>query len=315
MPSAPYSKPAVRAGWCDTGVNSTTGDIYDPDQYESGAVTSVTKGWSASSTPPARQFMNWVLNYCMDGIRYLCAAGVATWDTLETYVAGNLTIGSDQKLYQAKAQSTGQSPLNYPSVTTYWGIPQVPTAPTLDYSYNIANTAFVTSAVASGVNSAETYTVTSINTLLASSDTFTGNPTFSGNPYLSGAATVAAPASESDNTTRIPSTAWVQALLATQFTGSLTGNGYYQFSGGLIIKWGVVLSSSGSTASVTYPSGSGGAFPNATLIVIPVLLQSSVSAPATGVAVTPLASYPTASGFNAVVGNSGFGFYWLAIGH
>ena len=83
MTAVVYSKPAVRNAWGD---QATSADLVDPGDAFAAA------GWPQSTTPPARQYFNWALNYSMAGIRYLCQNGVAAWDTAEEYPANAITI-------------------------------------------------------------------------------------------------------------------------------------------------------------------------------------------------------------------------------
>ena len=230
MPSAPYTKPAVRAGWADTASGwsspSITSDVYDPDSYAGGTVSA---GWTQTTTPPARQFFNWVLNYVMDGVRYLCGQGVATWDTLETYVVGATTLGSDKVLYRCILQHSGRDPSSGGN-PTYWAAPQVPTATSpqpvgtvsgFDNGKQIANTAFVTSALTTAVSTSEAFTSAAVAPLAPiASPGFTGTPT-------------APTAATNTSSTQLATTAFANP------GASLTANGYQKLPSGLILQWGL----------------------------------------------------------------------------
>jgi hypothetical protein len=109
------SKPTVRTPWADSATPNSA-DFKDPDTVTAGFTAA---GWPLSSTPPARPFWNWVLNYCMNGIRYLCRRGIADWDSTETYASGGVVIGSDGQVYQSLVNSNiNQAPPTSPSA---WG--------------------------------------------------------------------------------------------------------------------------------------------------------------------------------------------------
>jgi hypothetical protein len=101
------TKPAVRDAWADDAIPTT--DIVDPGN------SFVEAGWQESSTPPARQYFNWVLNYLMNGIRYLCRRGIPDYDAAETYLANDITRGPDNLLYSSLlAGNTGNTPASSP---------------------------------------------------------------------------------------------------------------------------------------------------------------------------------------------------------
>jgi hypothetical protein len=105
------TKPTVRDAWADNAIPTT--DIIDPGN------PFVSAGWPLSSTPPARQIFNWVLNYCMNGIRYLCQRGIPDWDSTETYAIGGIAIGSDGQVYQSLVN--GNTNLAPPTSPAAWG--------------------------------------------------------------------------------------------------------------------------------------------------------------------------------------------------
>jgi hypothetical protein len=104
-----YAKPVVRDAWAD---EAASGDIADPGN------TFVAAGWLSSSTPPARQFFNFALNYPSEGIRYFSQRGIVDWDTLETYAIGAV-VQSGGVIYRSVVNSnTGHTPATSPS---QWG--------------------------------------------------------------------------------------------------------------------------------------------------------------------------------------------------
>ena len=130
MTAVVYSKPAVRNAWGD---QATSADLVDPGDAFAAA------GWPQSTTPPARQYFNWALNYSMAGILYLCQNGVAAWDTAEEYPANAITIYNGT-LYQAITANTGYEPDTSPG---QWGAVGVAQPPPGSASNSAATTAWV----------------------------------------------------------------------------------------------------------------------------------------------------------------------------
>lgn len=107
-------KPQVRPAWADSAVLTT--DIVDPDTQTTGFVAA---GWKLSAVPPARQYFNWVLNYCMNGIRYFSRRGIVDWDPAETYSANDIVRGNNNIVYQSlQSSNTGNAPSSSPA---FWG--------------------------------------------------------------------------------------------------------------------------------------------------------------------------------------------------
>jgi hypothetical protein len=106
----PIAKPQVRPVWAQT---APVTEIVDPgDQFAAG-------GFPRSGVPPVRQFLNWVLNYCTNGIRYLCRRGICDFDPVETYGLHDIVRGDDNCLYRSL---TGPNIGNIPSKSTvHWG--------------------------------------------------------------------------------------------------------------------------------------------------------------------------------------------------
>jgi hypothetical protein len=88
------TKPPVRSAWAST---ATPHNVVDPGE------AFCSTGWQPSAVPPARQFLNWILNYCSNGIRYFSRRGVADYDMAETYLMGDIARGDDGFLYQSIA--------------------------------------------------------------------------------------------------------------------------------------------------------------------------------------------------------------------
>jgi hypothetical protein len=105
----PISRPQVRPAWADTGDSA---DVVDPGN------AFVTRGFPSSAVPPARQFLNWVLNYCTNGIRYLCRRGIADYDPTETYSVHDIVRGDDGGLYESQTRANVG---NTPSTSSQWG--------------------------------------------------------------------------------------------------------------------------------------------------------------------------------------------------
>jgi hypothetical protein len=113
------TKPKVRRAWASAGAPH---NVVDP-----GDAFAAT-GWQPSDVPPARQFLNWILNYCSNGIRYLSRRGIADYDLEESYLPGDIVRGDDGFLYQSIANDNIR---NTPSTSTKaWVALQLKTART-----------------------------------------------------------------------------------------------------------------------------------------------------------------------------------------
>jgi hypothetical protein len=103
-------KPQVRRPWAESAVST---EIVDPGE------SFVANGFQRSAIPPPRQFLNWVLNYCMNGLRYLCRRGICDYDPAETYSPNDIVRGDDNCVYQSL---TRENKGNTPSVSSAnWG--------------------------------------------------------------------------------------------------------------------------------------------------------------------------------------------------
>lgn len=102
------TKPIVTNAFANT-VAPGPSDLFD-------IPTNMNTGFSAPGGIPERPalgFFNWLFNYGMNGIRWLCAFGIATWDSAETeYVAGSFILDtSDNRYYQlVGTATTGTAP-------------------------------------------------------------------------------------------------------------------------------------------------------------------------------------------------------------
>lgn len=129
-----YAKPAVRNSWAQT---AAAADIQDPGN------TFASGGYPLGAKPP-RQYMNWVLNYVSNAVRYFCQQGVPQWDATETYPAYSLSQGTNTKVlcYSLLANNT-TNPEAAGSMGNTWDVPYVPQAGAGDRTVRIANTAWV----------------------------------------------------------------------------------------------------------------------------------------------------------------------------
>ncbi len=132
MTASVYTKPAVRHAWAET---AGTADLVDPGD------TYAEAGWLQSTTPPPRQYFNWVLQYSTIGVRYLCQNGIATWDANEQYPTNAITLYNGT-LYQAIAANTGDEPATTPTI---WGAVSVASPPAGSATNAAATTAWVAS--------------------------------------------------------------------------------------------------------------------------------------------------------------------------
>jgi hypothetical protein len=126
------TKPIVVDAWANAAGSS---DLMSPPQ------SMIDGGWPLSSTPPARQYFNWILNFCANGVRYLSRRGLSDYDPAETYMSGDVVI-SDDGLVRAslKDNNSGNTPSTSP---TWWGSVKTLTPAPGDNSNSIATTSYV----------------------------------------------------------------------------------------------------------------------------------------------------------------------------
>lgn len=323
-----YSKPAVRNAWADTAVPTT--DIVDPGN------AIVTEGWLQSTTPPARQYFNWVLNWSAAAIRYFCQTGISTWDSSETYQI-NAIVQSGGILYQSLQNSnTGNSPqANFGGA--FWGAlnnyAYYLSGSTNGGNFNLRNyvlTTALTSTLASYVtqtsltsqlsnyvtNATLSSDLASYLTISSAAATYVSNSSLATtltsyltkalatstyapliSPGLSGVPT-APTAANGTETTQIATTAFATG---TWTSNSLTG--YQKFSSGVIFQWGIAVNG-GSPQSVSFPI----AFPHFCVSI------TATSTPSNGTIST---SNPNSSttGFTLTNGAAGVNTSWMAIGY
>lgn len=104
------TKPTVLPVWAEAG------DKVQPTNPE------VQTGWPLTNTPPARQRWNWLLNWLMNGVRYLARRGLTDYDANETYEVGDRCVGDDGKTYRSiQAANIGNTPSSSPLWWERWG--------------------------------------------------------------------------------------------------------------------------------------------------------------------------------------------------
>jgi hypothetical protein len=121
----PITKPAVRDAWAFGA--TTSADIVDPGD------TFVDAGWLMSTTPPARQYFNWVLNYAGNAVSYFMRRGVSDYDAAETYQVGDIAIGDTGTLVQSLTSNQignlpSASPANWGPLAGYMTSAQITNA-------------------------------------------------------------------------------------------------------------------------------------------------------------------------------------------
>lgn len=126
------SRPPYLPIWASNGIPTT--DILQPTN------TFIAAGWPLSSTPPSRQYFNWILNRTAWGVDYVLHRGISDWDSLTTYGPNDLVIGSNGRLYRS---TQGSNLGNAPPNTSFWNVPAVDTVGNGDNSPSVASTAFV----------------------------------------------------------------------------------------------------------------------------------------------------------------------------
>lgn len=103
------TKPSVLPPWADAG------DKVQPTNAE------IQTGWPLSNVPPSRQRFNWLLNWLMNGVRYLTRRGLPDYDAAETYMIGDRVIGDDGKTYRSiQDDNTNHAPSASPLWWEEW---------------------------------------------------------------------------------------------------------------------------------------------------------------------------------------------------
>lgn len=104
------TKPSVLPPWADAG------DKVQPTNAE------IQTGWPLSNVPPSRQRFNWLLNWLMNGVRYITRRGMPDYGADETYLTGDRVIGDDGKTYRSlQDANTGHTPSTSPLWWERWG--------------------------------------------------------------------------------------------------------------------------------------------------------------------------------------------------
>jgi len=150
------TKPAVLPPWAESG------DAVQPTNAE------IQAGWPAGSTPPSRQRFNWILNYCMNGVRYLVRRGVADWDSAETYAIGDRVIGPTGSTYEALTANTNKTPASNPSDWALWAFgPSDVATLSSDNSSKLATTSWIRGAMSNIASAAGFSSVLAANGYVA----------------------------------------------------------------------------------------------------------------------------------------------------
>ena len=258
-----YTKPAVLPAWAES---ATALDLSAP------ASSFIQAGWPSSTTPPARQYFNWVLNYASVGVRYYMQNGLPQWDAAETYPVGAVLRASDQSLWQARVQNTNQNPL---ASSGFWlPLPYV-TAATLTATLSsyvalpyfastlagyVTNSALTTALSAYVTNSSLATTLSNYVTNSALTTVLGGYVSNAAlttalaakanlaSPALSGTPTTPT-AAPGNNTTQIASTAFIQAALAAATSATMASFGHWKDPNtGFKVNWGTIYSVTGATS-------------------------------------------------------------------
>lgn len=125
------TKPDVLPPWAESG------DTVQPTNAE------IQVGWPVGATPPSRQRFNWVLRYCMNGVRYIMRRGIPDWDPDDIYSEGARVQGPDGLTYESLTTNTGATPASSPSDWRRWGltpddVASIPTGSILSFASSTA---------------------------------------------------------------------------------------------------------------------------------------------------------------------------------
>ena len=104
-----FSKPPTKLPWA----NSSTDVIEPADGVKA-------SGWTAIMACPPFEWMNWILNWVSQGIRYIMAVGISDWDAAEDYGVGDKVKGTDNLVYECFVAHINHAPPSS-SYWTRWG--------------------------------------------------------------------------------------------------------------------------------------------------------------------------------------------------
>lgn len=151
-----YPQPPIVPPWGELAQDS--GDMVQPSN------TQIEAGWPESSTPPARQYFNWLFFYLSLAVNYFLQRGISDYNAAQTYFVNAVTIGDDGNLYKSlQNNNSGNTPSTSPSwwaqcgltvaalealfapinSPVFTGTPEAPTPGSTDNSTKLATTAFV----------------------------------------------------------------------------------------------------------------------------------------------------------------------------
>jgi hypothetical protein len=107
------AKPPLSDVWAKDAPAGPTG-IEDPGALKS-------SGWTGASHCPPFSWMNWILNKCDAGVRYLLGHGLPDYDETENYAINDIAayVG-DGKTYRALQANGPATAIKHPSDAAYW---------------------------------------------------------------------------------------------------------------------------------------------------------------------------------------------------
>lgn len=258
-----YTKPNVFPAWAESAGST---DLLPP------SAGFAQSGWLSSSTPPARQYFNFVLNYATTGVRYFMQNGIPEWDVAESYRVGAVVRASDQSLWQARVNNTNENPI---ASAGFWiPLPYITQASLTSQLGSYVQNSVLTTTLANYVtNSALTTTLAGYVTTASLTPTLSNYVTNSAlttvlasyvqqsaltaqlgtkanlsSPALTGTPT-APTAAPGTNTTQVATTAFIAAALAAATSASFGTSGFWKDPNtGFKVNWGVIPSVPGGSS-------------------------------------------------------------------
>jgi hypothetical protein len=230
--------------WNPTGANQESDSAYTVDAQRTGGAANPSIFTSATANKLFYQLSTFLAAFG----QALSAKGYTISDANLSTLAGVLAnVVTEVDLAAALAL---YAPLASPSLT---GTPTAPTQAASDNSTHVATTAYVISAIASGLYNCSFPLVTTnnivVNTLANLVKAITNTPP------------------SGDSTTTVPNTSWVSTYFAPfsafAFSNS-AGAGYQKLPYGLILQWGSGSAPTGNGDLVNFTL----AFPNACFQVV-----------------------------------------------
>ena len=127
------NKPKLDPVWGESA--ATPSDLEKPSD------AFIRAGWPRSTTPPARQKFNYVLNWLSNAVHYILRKGIAEYYNDLVYSIGDRTVSTNGKTYVCKVAGTvGKPPESNPTEWDEWGFTVIGIKTAIDYDKLVKKT-------------------------------------------------------------------------------------------------------------------------------------------------------------------------------